>query len=323
MVGTPMKIVAPCRAMQPRPQRRVGGALVHDRRVAAVERIHEPGAEHVGPVVLAGVQHAVARRIEVEPVGRRRLAAEQRAMRVQHALRIARRARGVDQVGGIVGARGMRRLPPRDRGQRRIQRVQPRGAGPARRARRRPAPPRATRAGPRTARASRPSVARSVTSDDRARIGADESHLVGRQHRRRRHRHGATLERAQERRRVGETVGQADQHAIARATAEVAQQLREAARPLRQRREGERLDAGGVAIDDHRVARRQRRSQVRVGARHPDVEVLGDVPDPGRERLHRPAAITPANGTSAGLRPSRMSSMRSRTRVPYSGCVST
>src|SRR4029077_6037134 len=41
-----------------------------------------------------------------------------------------------------------------------------------------------------------------------------------------------------------------------------------------------------VASDDHRRAIRHRGSEVRVGARDPDVEALGDVPAPGRKRLH-------------------------------------
>ena len=80
----------------------------HDRGVAAIERIHEAGAEHVGPVVLAGVQHAVAAADRSRTSTRRRLAAEQRAVRVQDALRIAGRARRVDEVRRVVRTRRVR-----------------------------------------------------------------------------------------------------------------------------------------------------------------------------------------------------------------------
>src|SRR5439155_13357345 len=76
---------------EPGPDRRVAPALVHDRGVAAVERVHEAGAEDVGPVELARVEHAVAFGAEVEPVGRGGLPAEERAMRMEDALRIAAR----------------------------------------------------------------------------------------------------------------------------------------------------------------------------------------------------------------------------------------
>ena len=142
-------------ARDPRgPARRVGDALVHDRRVAAIERVHEPGPEDVGPVVLARVQHAIARRVEVEPVLRRRLASEQRAMRVHHALRVAGGSRGVDEVGRVLGTRGMRRLPAIDRRERRLECAHV-DAGPRPPAvRRRPAAPRAA---PFPARAPTPS----------------------------------------------------------------------------------------------------------------------------------------------------------------------
>ena len=93
--------------------------LVRDHGLAVVERVHEGGAQHVGPVELAGVHDAVALARgrgalvvavleEIEPVGGRRRAADQRAVAVQHALGVSRGARGVDEVGRVVdgGVRG-------------------------------------------------------------------------------------------------------------------------------------------------------------------------------------------------------------------------
>jgi len=45
---------------EPRPERRVARPLMHDRGVAPIERVHQAGAEHVGPVELARVEDAVA-----------------------------------------------------------------------------------------------------------------------------------------------------------------------------------------------------------------------------------------------------------------------
>ena len=109
------------RGDEARPERGVARSLVHDRRVAAVERVHEAGAEHVGPVELARVEDPVACGAEVEPVAGRRLAAEQRPVGVQDALRIAARAGGVDEVGGVLGPRRVRSLAARDAGERRLE----------------------------------------------------------------------------------------------------------------------------------------------------------------------------------------------------------
>src|SRR5437773_4143602 len=89
-----------------------------NRGVAAIERVHETGAEDVGPVELARMEDAVALGTEIEPVGGRGLAAEERTVRVQDALRVAGRAGGVDEVGGVLGARRLGVLEARDRGER-------------------------------------------------------------------------------------------------------------------------------------------------------------------------------------------------------------
>src|SRR5262249_33855186 len=53
---------------QARPGARIGGTVVNDRGDAAVERVYQPGAEHVGPIVFARVQHPIALAAEIEPV---------------------------------------------------------------------------------------------------------------------------------------------------------------------------------------------------------------------------------------------------------------
>jgi hypothetical protein len=70
------------------PLRGVGRPFVDDGGLAQVERVHQRCTEHVGPVELARVQHAVVA-AEVEPVLHGRLAAQQGALGVQHPFRIA------------------------------------------------------------------------------------------------------------------------------------------------------------------------------------------------------------------------------------------
>jgi hypothetical protein len=49
-------------------------------------------------------------RIEVEPVLRGRRAADERAVRMKHALRITGGARGVDEIRRVIGPRALWRL---------------------------------------------------------------------------------------------------------------------------------------------------------------------------------------------------------------------
>ncbi len=85
-----------------RPQRGVLLAGVDDGGGAVGPRIGEAGAEREGPVEGARVQHAV---VGADPVPAliHGPASEGGALRVQHAFGLRRGAGGVDQEGGIVG----------------------------------------------------------------------------------------------------------------------------------------------------------------------------------------------------------------------------
>ena len=269
---------------EPRPERGVARPLVHDRGVAAIERVHQASAEHVGPVEPARVEDAVALGAEVEPVGGRRLAAEERAVRVQDALRVAGRAGGVDEVGGVLGARRLGVRPARDPGERGVERENPE----ARRAHlARPHEEHVRQEVEALEGAPERAPARLVGDHGgRAGIARQVEDLLGRQQHRGGHRDGGPLHRPQEDDRVLEAVGQSDEDARAAPDADLAEALREAARRRRQLGEGRLPHARGIVIDDHRRSLGDRRAQVRVGARDGDVEALRDVPDPGREVGH-------------------------------------
>ncbi len=267
--------------------------LVRDHGLAVVERVHEGRAQHVGPVELARVHDAVALARgrgalvvavleEIEPVGGRGRAADQRAVAVQHALGVSRGARGVDEVGRVVdgGVRG--RLARAHAGERLLE-VEGLHARVLRHLAR-AGEEREAQALARELGAHR--GPRGLVDHDGVRAGivGEVLDLLGREERGGGHAHRAALHRPEERGRVVDAVGQPDEHALAGRDAQVAQKLREAAGALGELAVGDRARAERVVLDDHRHAVRGRGAQVRVGAGDADVEARGDRPLPGRER---------------------------------------
>ena len=295
---------------QTRPDGGIGHAFVHDGRVAAVQRVREASAEHVGPVELAGVEDAVAVGLEVEPVLRRGLATEERAVGVQHALRVAARPGGIDEVGGILGSSGMGGLDAGDSCERGLEVVD----GDATAGRR---VPRSHDEHGRHVRETLECVAQRVPArdvgDDCARAGvAREVHdLLGGEQDRRRDRDGAAFHGAQEDDRILEAVGKPDEHALAGTDADVAEELREPTRPVCQLGERRLPDATRL-VDDYRRALRNRRPEVRVRAGDADVEMLGQ----------RNAGITFSAKSRAGSRVSRPKNSITRSVQPSARCRS-
>ncbi len=280
-----------------RPRRGVVLPLVGDHRLAAVERIHERRAQHVGPVELARMDDAVdfpgavaaalrVRRpgiLEIEPVRRRGRAPDERAVAVEDPFRVTGGPRGVDEVGGIVDRGIGRRFPPRYRRERALE-VDHLDAVEGQRL-----------AGARQQRESQRLLSRELgahrlpgglVDDDRLRSGivGEVLDFLGGEERRGRHAHRPALHGAQEGGRIVDGVGQTYQHALAGSDAEIAKQLREAAGALGEGAVGDGTRAQRIVFDDHRHPVGRGRAQVRVGAGHADVQSRGDLPRPGRER---------------------------------------
>ena len=83
------------------PDRRVARPGVERPRSAAGERIEDADAKRVSPVDVAGVEQDVVL-AQPKPVRRHRPAPENRAVGVQDAFRLGRRAGGEDEIRGIV-----------------------------------------------------------------------------------------------------------------------------------------------------------------------------------------------------------------------------
>ena len=240
-------------------------------------------------------------------------------MRVQDALRVAGRAGGVDEVGGVLGTRRLGVLEARDPGERGIERED----AETRRARlARPHQERMRQVVEALEGALQRAPAGPVGDHGgRAGIARQVEHLLGRQQHRGGHRDGGPLHRPQKDDRVREAVGQADQDARAARDAELPQELGEAAGRGRQLGEGRLPHSRSIVVDDHGRPLRDRRVQVRVGAGHPDVEALRDVPDPGREVGHGRAAQAARSArfrSTRGTRRKRCATMSTATRAPSS-----
>ena len=184
------------RAGERRPDVAVGRAGIDQRGGADRPGVGQPGAERVGPVEGAGVQHPVVGRQPV-PAVPHHPPRPGRALGVHDALRLAAGAGGIDDVGRIVRRRrgeGDGRVPAERRD---LRRAEHRDAG------RRPAAP-----------SPAPSA-----DQLRLEVGEDHADLALGQQRRGRHRHRAERVGGEEEDREVGAVAEPEQHPVAAARA--------------------------------------------------------------------------------------------------------
>ena len=159
--------------------------------------------------------------------------------------------------------------------------------------------------------------------DPRPRVRGQVHDLLAGQQNGRRHGDGAALHRPEEDDRILEAIGKADEHPLAGVDAEIAQEPGETAGVARQLGEGRLAHARLVVVDDHRGPLLDGRAEMGIGTRHADVELLGEVPDPGREFGHggqRNAGITFSAKRRAGSRVSRPKNSITRRVQPSARC---
>ena len=103
---------------QSRPQIGIVFAFVHDHGFTQIQGVHQAGPQYIGPVKFTRVHDAILLVFgKIKPILSSWLTANQGTVGVQHAFGVTGGARGVNQVGRVIGSRGMVAFAMADGGQ--------------------------------------------------------------------------------------------------------------------------------------------------------------------------------------------------------------